>query len=135
MRERLLGSPMSQLCHFRRRGRRSSGYSGVDAGDGACAVVFESELALHAVEGGLDLLADAAEYAEPGFLVFAVGSHQFGRFAFADLRTGVSRPSSVMTAASGPVHCRRRLLHPSHAAGSGASPSGVFVGVAAPLAL
>jgi hypothetical protein len=59
-------------------GEESSGDAGVDAGDGASTVVFESELALHRVEHRLDPLADAAEFAEAGFLVTAVGTDEVG---------------------------------------------------------
>ena len=59
-------------------GEEASGDAGVDAGDGASAVVFEGELAFHGVEYGLDPLADSAEFPEPWFLVFWVGSGRVG---------------------------------------------------------
>ena len=47
-------------------------------------MVFEPELALEAVEDGLDPLADAAELPEPGFFVLAVRPHQVGTEVLGD---------------------------------------------------
>src|SRR6516225_9049544 len=63
-----------------------AGGEGEDALADACpdsfwavaAVQFERELALGGVDDRLDPLADAAELAEPGLLVFAVGADEHG---------------------------------------------------------
>ena len=59
-------------------GEESSGDSGVDAVDGASAVVFEGELAFHRVEHRFNPLANTAELPEARFFVIPVGSDQFG---------------------------------------------------------
>lgn len=51
---------------------------------GPCAVVFQAELAFECAEDGLYPLADPAESAEPGFLVFAVRPDQLGTEVFGD---------------------------------------------------
>jgi hypothetical protein len=48
--------------------------AGVDPGQGPAAAGFEGELAPERVDDGLDPLALPGELAEPGGLVFAVGS-------------------------------------------------------------
>ena len=48
-------------------GEEASGDAGVDANDGACAVVFEGGLACHRVEDGLDPLAYSGEFPQRGF--------------------------------------------------------------------
>jgi len=55
---------------------QAGGDAGVDAGQGAAAVVFEGELALEGVDDGLDPLALPGELPEPGGLVLAVGADQ-----------------------------------------------------------
>lgn len=57
-------------------GEESCGDAGVDAWDGASAVVFEGELAFQGVKHGLDPLPDATEAPEPWVLILAVGAHQ-----------------------------------------------------------
>jgi hypothetical protein len=49
---------------------------GVDIGEGAASVVFESELSFEGVEDRLDPLAVVGEFAESGGFVFAVGPDQ-----------------------------------------------------------
>lgn len=49
-----------------------------------CAVVFEAEVATEGLEDGLDPLADAAEFPEPGLFVLALRSHQVCSDAFGD---------------------------------------------------
>jgi len=50
--------------------------AGAEAGHGVGAVVFERELAFEGVEDRLDPLADAAEVAEAGLFVSAVGAQE-----------------------------------------------------------
>ena len=52
--------------------------AGPDAFGDVAAVVLERELALGGLVDRLDPLADAAELAEPGLLVFAVGADERG---------------------------------------------------------
>src|SRR5512142_2105339 len=52
--------------------------AGPDAFGDVAAVVLERELTLEGVVDRLDPLADPAELAEPGLLVFAVGSDEGG---------------------------------------------------------
>ena len=47
-------------------------------------MVLEPQLALEAVENGLDPLADAAELPEAGFFVLAVRPHQVGAEVLGD---------------------------------------------------
>jgi len=62
------------------------GDAGDEAGDGVGSVVFERELAFDRVDDGLDPLPGAAEVAEAGWFVFAVGAQedrsQFARQGF-----------------------------------------------------
>ena len=58
------------------QGQQPGGDAGVDAGEGAAAVVFEGELAFEGVDDRLDPLPLPGQLAEPGGLVFAVGADQ-----------------------------------------------------------
>lgn len=59
-------------------GEQPGGDAGVDAVQGAPAVVFEGELAFEGVDDGLDPLPVAGQLAEPGWFVLAVGADRVG---------------------------------------------------------
>jgi hypothetical protein len=50
--------------------------AGGDAAQGACAVVFEAELAFQRIDDGFDALADRGEVAVPAGFVAAVRAHE-----------------------------------------------------------
>ena len=58
------------------QGEEAGGDTGVDACEGARAVVFEGELAFEGVDDRFDPLAVTGEGAEPGGFIFAVGADQ-----------------------------------------------------------
>src|SRR5712691_11383401 len=70
------------------------GDPGDQSGRGVGAVLFERELAFDRVEHGFDRLPDAAEAAEAGGLVFAVGAQEdpeSGRFPVPDTTRSTRR--------------------------------------------
>ena len=63
----LADEPLVPYSEGEGEGEEASGDAGVDANDGACAVVFEGGLACHRVEDGLDPLAYSGKFPQRGF--------------------------------------------------------------------
>ena len=74
-------------------GQESGSDACFDALKGACAVLFEGELAFESVEDGFYPLPDPAEFAEAWLLVLPVGSDEVGAQVFADESFEVGRRS------------------------------------------
>ena len=55
------------------QGQQPLGHPDIDAGQGAAAVPFQSELVFEGIEGALDPLAEAAQRAVPAGLIGPVG--------------------------------------------------------------
>jgi hypothetical protein len=71
----LWGWPVCQFARSRRPGSQQPlGHPDIDAGQGAAAVPFQSELVFEGVEGALDPPADAAQRAVPAGLIGPVGA-------------------------------------------------------------